>query len=535
MLLPGYAGQFLPLFLKLAFTELERMSDRRILIWYRNDLRLNDHEPLDRALQANAQVIPVYCFDPRQFGHTPFGFPKTGAFRAKFLLESLSDLRQALRQLGSDLVLRHGKPEDVIPELVQQFNVSAVHYQTEATSEELGVERQLKTALDRRNVPLKGYWGQTLLHPDQLPFDIRDTPELFTNFRKQVEREFTVAAPLAAPTLLPSLPNIELGELPTLADLGLEEPSFDERSVLNYRGGATAGKARLDRYFWQQDGLRSYKETRNGMLGGDYSSKFSAWLSLGCLSPREIYAQVQEYEQKRVRNDSTYWLIFELLWRDFFRFICAKHRNKIFHLSGLQGVEIPWKEDWERFNLWREGKTGFPLVDANMREIAATGYMSNRGRQNVASFLTKNLGINWQMGAEWFESLLIDYDVCSNWGNWNYTAGVGNDARGFRFFNIIKQSKDYDPDGRYVKHWLPELAGVPAAKVHEPWKLLPVEQQRFNLRLGVDYPHPIVDLFQSAAANEKIYNAALGQPTRSSGNKVSGNKVYDRPRKRSNR
>jgi deoxyribodipyrimidine photo-lyase len=142
-----------------------------------------------------------------------------------------------------------------------------------------------------------------------------------------------------------------------------------------------------------------------------------------------------------------------------------------------------------------------------MREILATGFMSNRGRQNVASFLTKNLGIDWRMGAEWFESLLIDYDPSSNWGNWNYTAGIGNDARGFRFFNIHKQAQDYDPHGEYVKHWLPELAALPANKVHQPWKLLPVEQKRFQVRLGVDYPNPVVDLFASAKANEQIYIA----------------------------
>jgi deoxyribodipyrimidine photo-lyase len=232
---------------------------------------------------------------------------------------------------------------------------------------------------------------------------------------------------------------------------------------------------------------------------------------LGCLSPRYIYWQVQEYEATRLKNDSTYWLIFELLWRDYFRFICAKHGTRIFRPSGLRGVTIDWKHDRDRFELWCEGKTGFPLVDANMREIAATGFMSNRGRQNVASFLTKNLGIDWRWGAEWFESLLIDYDVCSNWGNWNYTAGVGNDARGFRFFNITKQAKDYDPQGEYVKHWLPELANLSAAKVHEPWKLLPVEQERFGVRLGVDYPNPIVDLFKSAEANEKVYNAAFSR------------------------
>jgi deoxyribodipyrimidine photo-lyase len=487
------------------------VTKARILIWYRNDLRLQDHEPLVRALRNGADVIPVYCFDPRQFGTTSYGFPKTGVFRAQFLLESLTDLRQNLRNLGSDLVVRQGLPEAVIPAIAQELQAEAVYYHREVTSEELAVEQALNTALNAISVSTKTFWGHTLYHPEDLPFDIQDVPELFTSFRKQVEKSSTVYEIFPAPSRLDELPEIARGELPTLTDLGWEASQKDPRSLITFKGGETAGLARLHHYFWQQDHLKVYKETRNGMLGEDYSSKFSPWLALGCLSPRYIYWEVQKYETERLKNDSTYWLIFELLWRDYFRFICAKHGKKIFYRSGLQGVSIPWKEDWERFHLWRDGKTGFPLVDANMQEIAATGFMSNRGRQNVASFLTKNLGINWQMGAEWFESLLIDYDVCSNWGNWNYTAGVGNDARGFRFFNITKQAKDYDPQGEYVKHWLPVLANIPAAKVHEPWKLLPVEQQRFGARLGVDYPNPIVDLFKSAETNEKIYNAAFSQ------------------------
>jgi deoxyribodipyrimidine photo-lyase len=483
----------------------------RILVWYRNDLRLQDHEPIVRAIQAGATIVPVYCFDARQFGETLYGFPKTGAFRAQFLLESVADLRERLRAIGSDLIVRCGLPEVELPALVQELGITAVSCYREVTSEELAVEDALETALKQINVSLEKFWGHTLYHPDDLPFEIADIPELFTRFRKQVEQESTVYEAFPTPQQLPGLPEVNVGELPTLADFGLEAAMPDSRAFVSFKGGETAAIARLDHYFWQQDHLKAYKETRNGMLGVDYSSKFSPWLAQGCLSPRSIYWQVQDYESQRVKNDSTYWLVFELLWRDYFRFICAKHGTRIFRRSGLQGVSIPWKEDWERFDLWRAGKTGFPLVDANMREIAATGFMSNRGRQNVASFLTKNLGINWQMGAEWFESLLIDYDVCSNWANWNYTAGVGNDARGFRFFNIIKQAKDYDPQGEYVKHWLPELVHVPASKVHEPWKLLPVEQQRFGVRLGVDYPHPIVDLFKSAAANEKIYNAAFAK------------------------
>lgn len=489
------------------------MAEDKILIWYRNDLRVQDHEPLHIAIEqariSEVQLLPFYCLDPRQFGQTSFGFPKTGTFRAQFLLESLADLRRSLRTIGSDLVVRQGLPEDIIPAFVKALGITAVYYHCEVTSEETTVETALQKALESLGVTLLSFWGHTLFHPDALPFEIGKLPEIFTHFRKQVEQQSTPTPARRSPIRLPALPDIEVGRLPTLADLGLELPALDDRAAMVFQGGETSGLNRVHHYIWQSDCLKTYKETRNGMLGADYSSKLSPWLSLGCLSPRYLYEQVQQYETERVRNDSTYWLIFELLWRDYFRFVCAKQGDRVFRQSGIQGIDIAWKEDWQRFDRWRDGTTGFPLVDANMRELAATGFMSNRGRQNVASFLTKNLGIDWRMGAEWFESLLLDYDVCSNWGNWNYTAGVGNDARGFRFFNILKQSKDYDPQGAYVKHWLPELSQVPASKVHEPWKLLPVEQKRFGVRLGVDYPNPLVDLFQSAAANEAIYNAAV--------------------------
>ena len=311
------------------------------------------------------------------------------------------------------------------------------------------------------------------------------------------------------PDKLPVLPaDIQPGELPKLSDLGLEEQSIDPKGVLLFKGGETAALERLQHYFWDADRLQVYKETRNGMLGADYSSKFSPWLANGSLSPRKVHAEVQRYERARKKNNSTYWMIFELIWRDYFRFVCAKYGRKVFRKSGIRGLPIAWQQDWKRFDLWREGETGYPLIDANMKELAATGFMSNRGRQNVASFLTKNLGIDWQMGAEWFESMLIAYDVCSNWGNWNYTAGVGNDARGFRYFNIPKQSKDYDPNGDYVKHWLPALKELPAKKVHSPWKLQPVEQKRFDMRLGVDYPNPVVNLQKSVEVNERKYEEA---------------------------
>jgi len=484
---------------------------QRILIWYRNDLRVHDLLALEGAVQQQADIIPLYCFDDRSFGETSFGFPKTGNYRAQFLRESVADLRSSLQKLGSNLIVRRGLPEEIIPAIAKQLKIDQVSYSREVATEEQQVEQKLKLALSQKNIKINIYWEATLYNPADLPFSIQQTPELYTNFRQQVEKKSIIEESLQAPLKLPPLPAIEPGEIPALSDFGLSVPQFSEQGVLNFKGGETEAVKRLQAYFWQEDCLKEYKVTRNGMLGANYSSKFSPWLALGCISPRYINDQVIKYETERVKNDSTYWLIFELIWRDFFRLMVAKHGNQVFKIEGMRGIKIPWKQDWQRFELWQSGKTGYPLIDANMRELAATGFMSNRGRQNVASFLTKNLGIDWRMGAEWFESLLVDYDVCSNWGNWNYTAGVGNDARNFRYFNIAKQTKDYDPQGKYIKHWLPELAALSGDKAREPEKLTKDEQKRYGVQLGVNYPRPIVDFFKSVKANEKIYQIAVSQ------------------------
>jgi deoxyribodipyrimidine photo-lyase len=483
----------------------------RVLVWFRNDLRLHDHGPLHTAFQNQFETIPVYCFDRRQFEQTSFGFEKTGAFRAQFLRESVMGLRESLRSHQSNLLIRIGQPEHIVPDLAQALGCEAVYFHKEVTSEEVLVEAALQQRLDGLGIRHQAFWGATLHAPEELPFAVAQLPEIFTQFRKRVEAESKIAQPLPTPAQLSPLPDIDCGDCPTLEQLGVEAVAADPRAVQTFRGGETEGLKRLQAYIWEKDRLRVYKQTRNGMLDPDDSSKLSPWLALGCLSPRYVNAQVAQYETERVKNDSTYWLIFELLWRDYFRWIGMKHGDRIFHTSGLRGLKLPWKKDWERFELWRNGQTGYPLVDASMQELLTTGFMSNRGRQNVASFLTKNLGIHWRMGAEWFESKLIDYDVCSNWGNWNYTAGVGNDARGFRFFNILKQSKDYDPKGEYVRHWLPELAAIPGEQIHTPWKLAPLEQKLYGLQMGVNYPNAIVDLWTSAKANEQLYNQACAQ------------------------
>ena len=193
-------------------------------------------------------------------------------------------------------------------------------------------------------------------------------------------------------------------------------------------------------------------------------------------------------------NKSTYWLIFELMWRDYFRFIGKKYGNRIFLRGGVKQEPNPeWKNDRRLLELWVEGRTGVPFIDANMRELKQTGFMSNRGRQNVASFLVKDLMVNWQMGAEYFESILIDYDPCSNWGNWNYIAGVGCDPRENRYFNILSQAKRYDPKGEYVRLWIPELQAVPGEKIHQPDLLSERDQKNMHVILGADYPKPMIN------------------------------------------
>jgi deoxyribodipyrimidine photo-lyase len=250
----------------------------------------------------------------------------------------------------------------------------------------------------------------------------------------------------------------------------------------------------LETYLWEGDRLRRYKKTRNGMLGADYSSKFSAWLNAGCLSPRRVYEEVKRYEDERVSNDSTYWLVFELLWRDFFQFQFLKHGTAHFTREGIRNrTDIDWRSEETEFRRWARGETGIPFIDANVRELNRTGYMSNRGRQNVASFFANNLRLDWRRGAAYFETQLVDYDPCSNYGNWAYIAGVGNDSRN-RYFNILKQARKYDGNAEYVKHWLPELADLPPEYAHKPWQMGPQEQAQYGVELGIDYPRPMGDL-----------------------------------------
>ena len=426
------------------------------IVWFKTDLRIEDNETLVKAIAISENIIPVYCFDESHFETTSYGFKKTGSFRAQFLLESLQDLDARLKTLGSGLIILKGKPEIEIPKIVNQFKAQKVFAKREVAFEERQTEKKVQDELFKVRCELEKISTSTLYHAEDLPFSIKDIPDVFTNFRKKTEKDSEIRNPFDAPTKINS-PEILPLELPTLEALGLSKTTIDSRAVLQFKGGESEALQRLNHYFFETQCLSTYKETRNGMVGADYSSKFSPWLALGCISPRFIYAEIIKYEKEFGSNDSTYWLVFELLWRDFFRFMFKKYQTKFFLYEGIKTEKVNSKSLNEKLlSQWENGTTPSDFINANMLELQQTGFMSNRGRQNVASYFCNEMNMDWRFGAAYFEEQLIDYDVCSNWGNWAYLAGVGNDPRGHRYFNIEKQAVDYDKKKSFRKLWLTE-------------------------------------------------------------------------------
>ncbi len=425
------------------------------IVWFRNDLRLHDNEAITEALSKASYVIPVYVFDDRVFnGTTSLGFEKTGKYRLKFIIEAVENLRENLRKLGSDLIIKSGKPEDEIFKLARKVNSSWVYCNRERTSEEISVQDALEKNLWTIGQELRYVRGKMLYHTADLPFPVSQVPDVFTNFRKEVENTVRVRAPFETPSSIPfPVYTDDRGEVP--GHLTEKKNLIKHVHVENshFIGGETRALQQLNEYIWKNENIKSYKETRNEMLGWQFSSKLSAWLSVGCISPKFIYSEIKRFENTVIKNESTYWLFFELLWRDYFRLIGKKYGNRIFKKTGIRNIDPGGNIDWKLFDKWRNGQTGVSLIDANMQQLNQTGFMSNRGRQNVASFFIKDLKLNWLMGAEYFESLLIDYDPCSNYCNWNYLAGIGNDPKEDRYFNIDAQTKKYDPDGLFIRYW----------------------------------------------------------------------------------
>jgi len=426
------------------------------LIWFKNNLRIEDNSALAEACKENDKVIAIYFFDPRHFEFNEFGFKKTGKFRAKFLIETITELKENLADLNIPLYTYQEKPEKCLPEFIEENSISRVYLQEEWTSEEQIIISKVQIGVSE-NIRFASFYDQFLFHPEDIPYPLKDIPKVFTEFRKKCEAKVSVRQCVSTPKSLNDENfNIKNNtEIPGLKDLGFEEFEQDSRTAFPFEGGAKQARKRIQQYFWETQNLAQYKQTRNGLLGEDYSSKLSAWLANGSVSAKQVYWEVKKFEKEITKNQDTYWLIFELIWRDYFKFISLKHGNKIFKIDGILEKDLEWNDDETAKQKWIKGETKEPFVNANMKEIAATGFMSNRGRQNVASYWAKELKQDWRVGASYFESLLIDYDVHSNWGNWMYNSGVGNDPRD-RKFNIKRQAERYDPDQKFQDLWLKE-------------------------------------------------------------------------------
>lgn len=418
-----------------------------VLVWLRHTLRLHDNPMLDKAHRSGKKPICIIVMTDREQREDRWGHRPMGPYRQQFFREAVETLRTQLQAIGGCLLYMEGNPIEHLQRLATHLNTDTVYADREYAFLESETEDELDAVLK-----VEWFHSQLLTHPEDTPFTPDNTPHVFSKFRRSIEKYTDIRAEAAPVLLIRNAP--EWFDLPEATALPAN-PSIVQhpRSAHPFQGGEPAALRRLDAYLWETKGIRRYKATRNGLIGTEYSTKFSAYLAMGCLSPKRIYNEVKRFEKEVTANQSTYWVVFELLWREFFRYTALKEGKHLFCSGGIQGVHTSrWRD--HKFEQWTHGETGQPFIDANMKELKHTGFMSNRGRQNVASFLVHDLQQDWRLGASWFEHCLVDYDPCSNYGNWNYVAGIGNDPKSGRRFDPEWQSQRYDAQGTYQALWL---------------------------------------------------------------------------------
>ena len=422
------------------------MSKQKALYWWRNDLRIDDHPGLNHAVENSDSLFHVFFWKDEWDEPNPIGIPRMSVRRKAILFSAIEVLQAQLRNHNSELIVLKGSFEHSVNELFAEHHFDMIYAQEGILSEEKEEERCLG-----KKAPIKLYDCNSLVHPQDIPFDIKDLPDVFSVFRKKVEKLSSIQASVNALDHFPPSPITELNSFKFEHEL-----KSDPRSSFPFFGDELTALSRVKNYLWETDAIASYKQTRNGLIGIQYSSKFSVFLALGSISARRIYTELKSYENEKVKNSSTYWMYFELLWRDYFRNVARKYGDLLFCSGGIKYPSKKFLQNHKVFEKWCLGMTGDDFVDANMKELQATGFMSNRGRQNVASYLVHDLGIDWRWGAWWFEHYLLDYDPHSNWGNWMYIAQVGNDPREGRKFNTEHQANQYDPELSYRNLWLNE-------------------------------------------------------------------------------
>lgn len=462
------------------------------LLWLRRDLRLHDHPALDAAAHRAEHLVPIFCFDERLLG----GRHASGS-RTQFLLDSLRDLDRSLRHRGSRLVVRRGNPERELVALAREAQVEHVHFTADVGPFARARDDRVSGALAAAGIEASAHPG--LFAVDDLAAIRTSAGTPYTVFTPFYRRwEDSPRRPVRrAPRSLPSLPSgVKAGAPPSLTDLGLAQEI--EAPI---PGGERAGRLRMNDFL--ANGVAYYAERRD-MIDRDGSSRLAAYLHLGCISPRELEARLPA-------GDGAAAFRRQLAWRDFYAHVLLHFpANAHSEYQERYRGRLRWSRAVRRYEAWQEGRTGYPLVDAAMRQLRREGWMPNRARLMVGSFLTKDLGIDWRWGERWFMRFLIDGDQASNNGNWQWIASVGVDPQPpyRRIYNPARQQARLDPSGAYVRRHLPELRGVPDAYLAEPWKM-PLEVQRqAGCLIGRDYPQPIVDHLQSRREALARYAAA---------------------------
>lgn len=426
------------------------MPSSKYLIWFYKDLRIHDNQFFDWLSNQNCECTAI-VFKPQN----------KSEIQLKFFWQSVLSIKNSLKKLNINLHISGGNPMMDIPQLAEENKIDFVLASKVYNSRDHKVMQAVQNQLTNSKLIL--FEQSTLLVESNLPFVLENMPTVFTEFRNKVEKKFEVK-PLVAPDFKNVkfksfiLKNIISEIIPQNILCTSDSPENTDcisisKMGFQFIGGENFAQKRIADYFYNSKSLSTYKETRNGMLFINESSKFSPWLALGCVSARQLYYEIKKYEETHGANESTYWLVFELLWRDYFKFLGAKIGSQLFDEQGIRSIKMNSRSDKNQIYRWTNGQTGVDFVDANMRELLLTGWMSNRGRQNVASYFSKIENMNWTLGAKWFEANLIDDDTESNWGNWLYVSGAGTDPRD-RHFNIERQASIYDANFQYRKKWL---------------------------------------------------------------------------------
>ncbi|MCE7081647.1 deoxyribodipyrimidine photo-lyase [Streptomyces sp. ST2-7A] len=451
---------------------------------FTSDLRVHDHPVLDAALAdagRSGAVIPLFV---RDTGVEATGFDAPN--RRAFLADCLADLDSALRERGGRLVIRSGAVVEEVCRVAAETGARRVHLAAGVSRYAADRERRLRRALERDGRELVVHDAvTTVVPPGWVTPSGGDHFAVFTPYHRQWER-VGLREERPAPRRVPVPEGIE-GEEPGAAkDIPGVSPELP-------RGGEGEGRRRMER--WLEAGVADYPD-RHDDLAGDGTSRLSPYLHFGCVSPVELVRR-----SRRVGGAGAEAFVRQVAWRDFHHQVLAARPEC--SRRDYRGREDRWRsadgEAAEEVAAWREGRTGYPIVDAAMRQLAVEGWMHNRGRLLVGSFLTKTLYVDWRVGAEHFLSLLVDGDIANNQMNWQWIAGTGTDTRPNRVLNPPAQAGRFDPDGTYVRRWIPELAGVEGAAVHRPWKLEGLDRARVG-----DYPDPIVDL---ASARDRFERA----------------------------